>query len=207
MKKHSNQDSKRSGPRRGRRNPNVFNPRGFNASQTLKVRSIIIQTFTSNGGGVCAGVMSLDPVANSIVEFTNDWANLYTQYRLAGSRLRLVSAITEAIIETKTANYKPLAIGYQNRSTASLATPTGYAQVLDNQPARVWNVSSDTSSGGLLMTQRAPPRISFLETNASTSPGYAGAPGGWQFYGDTFTTSIPVFTAFLEIFYILRSRS
>jgi len=196
--------------KRGKRKVNMrFNPQGFSASQSQRVRAVFVMTYSSNGSGVISGVIPFDPTSTNlnITEFTSDWANLYTQYRLWGVRLRCFSAITSAIIETKSANYKPIALGFQFRSTASLATPTSYAQVIDNQPSRMWAVASDTTPGGILMTQRTPNSINYLETNASTSPGYAGAPGGFQFYGDTFTTTIPVFTVFMEVFYQLRSRS
>jgi hypothetical protein len=195
--------------RRRRRRAMTFNPIGFSASQSQKVRSVFIMTYSSDGSGVCAGVIPFDPTSThlNITEFVSDWANLYTQYRLWGSRIRLVSAIVNATIETKSANYKPITVGYQFRSTASLATPTSYNQVLDNQPSKIWNVSTDTSPSGILMTQKTPSSVTYLETNASTSPGNAGAPGGFQFYGDTFTPSIPIFTVFLEVYYQLRSRS
>jgi len=203
-------DRKNRGRKRGRgRRNGGFNPRGFSASQSQRVRAVFLQTYSSDGSGVCAGVIPFDPTSShlAIPEFTSDWANLYTQYRLWGVRIRLVSAIAQATIETKSANYKPLVVGYQFRSTASLATPTAYNQVLDNQPSRLWNVSSDNSPAGIVMSQITPPMVTYLETNASTSPGNAGAPGGFQFYGDTFTTTIPVFTIMLELFYQLRSRS
>jgi len=186
-----------------------FNPVGFNASQTQKVRSVFIMTYTADVSGVISGVIPFDPTSSflNIPEFVSDWANLYTQYRLWGSRCRFVSAITSAIIETKSANYKPIAIGYQFRSTATLATPVAYSNVLDNQPSRIWNVASDTTPGGVVLSQKTPSSITYLETNASTSPGNAGAPGGIQFFGDKFTPLIPIFTIFLEVFYQLRSRS
>jgi hypothetical protein len=203
----------KSRPKRSRRSRpsgnNTFNPVGFSASQSQKVRSVFLMTYASDGSGVCAGVIPFDPTSShlAIPEFTSDWANLYTQYRLWGVRIRLVSAIVNATIETKSANYKPIAVGFQFRSTATLATPTAYSQVLDNQPSKIWNVSTDTSPSGIILTQKTPSLVTYLETNASTSPGNAGAPGGFQFYGDTFSTSIPIFTVFLELYYQLRSRS
>jgi len=198
---------RKGGRRKNRRS--TFNPSGFSASQSLKVRGCHYGVVSSDGSGVVAGVIPFDPSSGhlNITEFNSDWANLYTQYRLWGIRIRFVSANSAAIIETKSANYKALALGYQWRSTATLSSPASYDSVLDNQPSRLWNVISDTSPGGIVMTQRTPSMITYLETNATTSPGNAGAPGGVQYYGDTFTASIPIFGFFIEVFYQLRSRS
>lgn len=182
---------------------------GFNASQSEVVRGVQFGFINTNGSGVCSGVIPFDPTSShlNVLEFTSDWANLWTQYRLRGIRIHFYSAVTQAVIETKSANLLPLAIGFQWRSTASLSTPTAYNTVLDNQPSQCWNVTADTSPRGFLMTQRAPPILTFLETNATTSPGNQGAPGGIQFYGDTFTPSITIASYWIEVFYQMRSRS
>jgi len=200
---------RRSKGRNDRRKNGAFNPRGFSASQSLKARAVKYGVCSSDGSGVCAGIIPFDPSSGhlNVTEFISDWANLFTQYRLWGVRIRLCSAVAAADIETKSANLKAIVLGFQFRSTATLSTPSGYDAVLDNQPSRIWNVVSDTSPGGILITQKTPNSITYLETNATTSPGNAGAPGGFQYFGDTFTPSITIFTYFIEVFYQFRSRS
>jgi len=195
--------------RSGRSRSGAFRPIGFSASQSLKARAVQFGTISSSGTGVVAGLIPFDPSSGhlNVTEFNSDWANLFTQYRLWGVRIKLLSCISTSLIESVTANNMPIAVGYQWRSTATLATPSNYDAVLDNQPSQLWPVSGDTSKVGLVMSQKTPSMITYLETNATTSPGNAGAPGAFQFYGNNFTASIPIFTYFIEVYYQLRSRS
>jgi hypothetical protein len=192
-----------------RRDNNSFNPRGFSAAQTYRFRLVVTGTLSSDSKGVVAGVIPFDPSSGhlNVPEFNSDLANLYTQYRLWGTRIRLFSAISTSLIQSISVNQQPIALGFQWRSTATLATPAAYATVLDNQPSLLWPVANDTSSRGVILKQRVPNMLTFLETNAATSPGNAGAPGGFQFFGNGFTATIQVATYCLEVFYELRSRS
>jgi len=164
---------------------------------------------SSNGAGAVEGVIPFDPSSGhlSVPEFNSDLANLYTQYRLWGVRIRLFSSISTSLIQSVTVNQQPIALGFQWRSTATLATPVAYNTVLDNQPSLLWPVANDTSSRGVTLQQRVPSMLTFLETNATTSPGNAGAPGGFQFFGNGFTATIQVATWCLEVYYEMRSRS
>lgn len=200
--------SRRRSARRGRRS-NTFNPRGFTASQSQRVRLVVTGLMSSNGAGAVEGVIPFDPSSGhlNVPEFNSDLANLYTQYRLWGVRIRLFSSISTSLIQSVTVNQQPIALGFQWRSTATLATPVAYNTVLDNQPSLLWPVANDTSSRGVTLQQRVPSMLTFLETNATTSPGNAGAPGGFQFFGNGFTATIQVATWCLEVYYEMRSRS
>jgi len=158
-------------------------------------------TLSSSGAGVVASVVPCDPFASSFTEYTSDFANIYNQFRLLGSRIQLVT-----ISETK-GDVGVLAIGYQNRAT-SLAAPTSTNNVLDNQPSWYYAVSSDTSPFGFIKSQRVNGlNFAATSTSSNTSTDGYGAPGGWQFYGNNFPISTNIGVIKFEIWLEFRSRS
>jgi len=199
---------RRRGPRSSRRSNldrrasrgNIFTS-AFNSMQSTVVRLCTTFTVSSSGAGTVANLVSCDPFASSFTEYTSDFANLYNQFRLVGSRIQIVS-----IIEGK-GDTAILGIGYQNRQTG-LGTPTSLANVVDNQPSWLWAISTDTSPYGFKKSQ-AVSGLLYSATSASsnTSTDSSGAPGGWQLYGTGFPASTNVGIVKLEIWLEFRSRS
>jgi len=201
---------KRTGRRRGFRprnrgdraptRRNIFSP-AYNSLMSTVFRLVTTSTVTSNGSGVVASLLYLDPYSSSFTEHTSDLCNLYNQFRLVGSRIQLVT-----ISEAK-GDVAVLGIGYQNRNTG-LGTPTSLNLVLDNQPSWLWACSSDTSPMGFIRSQRASNLLyAATSTSSNTSTDTSGAPGGWQFYGAGFPASTNIFLLKAECFYEYRSRS
>jgi hypothetical protein len=173
----------------------------FNSMQIVPTRLCQSVTFSSNGAGTLAALIYLDPFSQSFTEYTSDFVNLYTQFRLIRSRIQLVSTI-----ETK-GDVSVLGVGYQNRQTG-LGTPTSINAVLDNQPSWLWAVSNDTTNQGFIKAQRMN-NLLFADTSSSanTSTSSSGAPGGWQLYGAGFPASTVIMYGKIEVWYEFRSRS
>lgn len=194
----------RSRPKRGRRNArpsNIFSPR-FDAKMTsCPIRLCQTGTLSSNGAGTLASLIYNDPYSASFTEYTSDFANIYNQFRLLGTRVQFCS-----LIETK-GDTTVLAIGYQNRNTG-LGTPTSVNAVADNQPSTLWPVSNDTSNRGRTMKQSMNHLLfAATSTSSNTSTDSAGAPGGWQVYGAGLPASTNIVYYLQEVFLQFRSRS
>jgi len=190
---------------RGRRRGFGLSPRGnipITARQSMVFRLCQSISLSSNGSGTLAAVVYNDPGSSysNFTEHNSDLANLFTQYRFIKSRIQCISTV-----ETK-GQTTVIAIGYQNRGTSSLGTPSSVNQVLDNQPSWFWAVSNDTSPFGFTKTQRMT-GILYAATNSSGSTESSGAPGGWQFYGASLPTSTVIVFLKLECWYEYRSRS
>lgn len=192
---------RRRGPR-GRRNRrlNIFS-NVYDAKQTTCIRLCQSVSIASSGAGTVAALLYCDPFTQSFSEHTSDFANVFNQFRLLGSRIQLISTI-----ETK-GDVSVMAIGYQNRNSG-LGVPTAVNNVLDNQPSQLWAVSNDTSSRGFTMKQKINGLLyAACSTTANTSSDSAGAPGGWQIYGAGFPASTVIVFAKFEVWLEYRSRS
>jgi hypothetical protein len=188
-----------------RRTGGMLAPMGripITARQSMVFRLCQSFSLSSNGSGTLAAVVYNDPGSSysNFTEHNSDLANLFNQYRFIKSRIQCISTV-----ETK-GQTTVIAIGYQNRGTSSLGTPSSVNQVLDNQPSWLWAVSNDMSPFGFTKTQRMT-GILYAATNSSGSTEYSGAPGGWQFYGAALPTSTVIVFLKLECWYEYRSRS
>jgi len=200
--RHNNR--RRSG-RRGRGGRGIMNPRSsfnVNARQSMIFRLAQTVTLSSNGSGILAAIIYNDPTSGfaNFTEHTSDLSNLFNEFRFIQTRVQFISTI-----ETK-GDTSVLVIGYQNRGTSTMATPSSGNQVADNQPSYLWAVSNDTSARGFTVKQRIN-GIAYNNTNSTSSPDYAGAPGGWQIYGAGFPNSTALLYYKQECWYQYRSRS
>jgi len=200
--------AKRRRPRRSRRSG--FNISRFSANQSTIVRLSQFVTIGSNGSGVASGVIFNDPTSSfaNFTEHVNDYANIYTEMRLVACRYRFVTCLPFSQQETKTVGVEPMFIAYQQRGTATLSTPTTYDQVADNARSKIWNIACDTSRNGLTISYTAKRNvIGYNATNSSSSPDYAGVPGGIQFYCNGLPLSVQVCSYHQEVFVQYRGRS
>lgn len=201
-------------PRRGRRMRSRRRGRKsiprtvYDAKQAYTFRLAVMADIASDSKGVCAGIIFNDPTASfaNMTEHVNDLANLFTQFRLVRCRYRFYTLTALSFQEGKTAAYNTLAIGYQNRGTATMSTPVSYNQVIDNQPSFLWPVCNDTSASGRTLSQRMN-KLLYNQTASSSSPDDAGAPGGIQYFGNNFAVSAPLFSYIQECWFQYRSRS
>jgi len=194
--------SKRKGQRRPRKSLSSFNQ---NQTYTFRISSVAVQS--SNGSGVIAGYIYNDPTGSfgAYAEHTNYLANLFTEMRVVRSRFTLTSLLPFTINEAKETTNGSLAVGIFNRTSSGLPTLSSWDQVLDNQPSFMWPVCSDTTGRGRILTSTWT-HVNFQLVTTS-SPDYAGCPGGLMFYGSGMPVSSSIFMVQSEIFIQYRGRA
>jgi len=202
--------TKRHRPRTRTRRRSGFNISRFSANQSTIVRLSQFVTIGSSAGGVASGVIFNDPTSSfsNFAEHVSDYANIYTEMRLVACRYRFVSSLPFSNQETKTVGVEPMLIAFQQRGTASLSTPTSYDQVADNARSKIWNIACDTSRNGLMISYTAKRNVlGYNTTNSTSSPDYAGVPGGIQFFCNGLPLSVQVCSYHQEFFIQYRGRS
>jgi len=164
-------------------------------TDTIKLTGTV-NVVNSNGSGVCAGAILLDPTVQSYTE-GKGVSNLYTSFRLLSARLVLIR-------QTGDTTGRPVVFGAYLGTAPG--TPTGYTQVTDQARKLIWSPSTDTTGKARFLNLDANRKLNYQEW-ATTSTDDAGAPGGFYFYGDGLSNSQPIFLYWVEAFFQLRNRS
>jgi len=166
--------------------------------KTYRVRmNTAITTVNASGGGVVSGYILVDPAQTTYTE-TSDVKAMYSQYRIVASRLTIMPA---------TGNTNVLNIVFASLLNAGIGTPSSYNQVADNANLLwVTNISFDqTGRPKTLAYSSGLPQIMFQDWGTNSTD-YAGAPGGFYFYGSGATNSVGAFSYIVESIFEVRDR-
>jgi hypothetical protein len=187
----------RSGRSVGRRRPTP----NVNRIETVwPIRLSTTVLVSSNGSGACVGFIPADPSSSGLgfAEFPAV-QSLFAEIKVTRMRVTWLPALTE--VKTLISG-RPMGIA---PNLANGGTPSSYETILDNAQSRLWNGLADTSPRGFRMTLRHP-SLTYASIVTPNPGSYAGCPGGFGYYGDTFPNTTNLFLVQVECWYLVRSR-
>jgi hypothetical protein len=192
MPRRNNNRRRRRGPRLQR---NLIN-------QHFVTDLSVTQNANSDSSGVCSGVILFNPALTFNSTPLVDWSRfieIFSAVRLIHVKVQFTRSFN-SLEETKSTGFVPMCFGSVPVGTPS--APSSIAEVADNQDSKLWNVTDDTSPGGLTMNYVARPRRAFANVNDPVPSGASsvGCAGGIRFYGSNFPTEVTI------LFMLIRMR-
>jgi len=194
-KKRSSKPSRRRRPKRGNESKNWYGP----SSQSI-VQRMMLQgesTVTSSGSGVVANTIQFDP-SGSGYNFA-EWASILALW----GEIKFVSAIIQIIPRNVLTVGDPLYVAFRFDTNAA---PSSYSSVSNLPSMRIYDLVRDTSPRGFALSARTNGPLNWSPTGAVVTSQYAGCPGCFQIYGQSFANSTVVATIRFRAVYAVRGR-
>lgn len=176
---------------------NKFNRRLVSERNTMVIRLTTGPgSYSATAGGVASGYIAVDPTIVSYTELA-DIKALYSSYRLIAAELE---------ISPETGNTTKRSLWFGSLLNTGLAAPTSYAQVDDNANSLKYaNIGNDNTGRTKKIFLGGDVKLGFQEWGTAATD-VAGAPGGFYWYGDGFTASVPYALISLRTIFEVRNR-
>jgi hypothetical protein len=155
-------------------------------------------TLTSSASGVINSFIPFDP--SSAGYSFNEWTSLSSLY----NEVKHVATEIQLVPYQYAGPGTPLYVSYRFDSAAAPGSVSG---VIGSATLRLFNVTRASTNLGMRMIAHARGPLNWSATSTVVTSAYAGAPGCFQFYGDTYDNSTPILLIRVRGIYAFRGRS
>jgi hypothetical protein len=202
MQKFKSQNSKRKRSTKPARRRRMVTPGKLLAPSSINlVYSMMLQgesTLTSTSSGEIKSFIPFDP--SSAGYSFNEWSTLSALYQ----EVKFVLMEIQLIPYQYAGPGSPLYVSYRfDTSTA----PTSVSDVINSASLRLFNVTRDTTTLGMRVIARARGPLNWSPTSTVVTTPYAGCPGCFQLYGNTYDATTPLCLVRVRAVYAFRGRA